>query len=550
VTLIHAGWVALGRSQEQQFVLTPAGQRALKKDQIPEQRVVIRRQTNVLLERIAGVVIPEGEVRYVLKKTLKQKNLWESCIKLRGEVLDNRLDEGQVQHLLHRQQGQRLHWVGPIDMISKGENYIPVSVDTDSESIVNLPQRCEARLRPYVVEAAKDAMSKQGESNILTWEGLTQQIKVGQARVSAAAETTSMSNRNWPIHWSPQDLLSTSSQHTELLHQILEKAQTLALITSNTVDVKRLEHLRPAIINALKRDVDVDLLWGNSYGKESLEWMKKFVYEAKRSELGGKLRFNHAPSFCNAKIVLWDEENNGFKGAVGSYEWLADGSGDNSNQPKIQLTIRISHPGIISALAWWVAGVWSGVRSESLSSVPDRWRRIATCIEQCLSGVYDENAAKQVEQATIRVILDRENPTLIRELAAAAQAQLIITSTMLDTIAEKRLSEIFKDKHTDDFIYQVLYGQSELNEQEFQPIHDIITRSTGKLQSNSRLATNAIISDLTTCISSFRFLSHQFPQETNAREVGILIEGAEPCKQIESMILTANETNTVLYVES
>jgi hypothetical protein len=533
MTLTHTGWVALGDSHEKQFVLTPEGHTALKKDEIPESIVVRSRRAFVLLERITGTVIPEGEVRYVAKKVLKDKSLWNNCIRLHAEVLDNKLDESQVQHLLPRQQGQRLHWVGPIDMVSKGADYIPVSVDIEHESTVNLPQRCEIYLKPYVIEAVKEEISQKEHSSILTWGDLTQKVKVKNNWVSVAAESSRLPSRSWTVPWAHNDLLYTEDQHRELLSNALKQAQTSVLITSKVAEKQRLEQLKPDMVNALKRGVDINLLWGYENERENLGWMKKLAYDVKQGGAEGKLRFNRTAAFCNAKIVLWDE-GEGFVGAVGSYDWLSETPNENSKD-LVWLSLRVTHPAILSALSWCAAGLWAGSHSENLSSVPDRWRRIATNLESQVSDIHDKGAMETPNQAKIMVLIDREHLTLMREWTATSQGRLLVSSADLDTAAEKRLNPAAIHDHHLDFTCQVIYGHSELDEESIKPIRETVERARGALRYSSQIKANVIISDQLACLSSFNFLSRQFQDE--AREIGLVIEGIDPINQIADRLL-------------
>lgn len=540
VGLTHAGWIALGGSQAQQFVLTPQGQRALEKGQIPESIAVIPRQTYVLLERVTGSVIPEGEAQYISRRDLEKRRIWGNCSRLRAEVLDSKLDESQVQHLLPRQQGHRLRWVGPIEMVSKGDHYIPVDIDLEREAFVNLPPRCETLLRPYVVDKAKEELRRGEEENesILNWEDLIQTVKLGRGRVPTVAETSGLPPRDWPVQWSSNDLLYSPDQHIRLLYQVLEKANTSVYIASRLAQLQHLEQLKPAIIDALKRGVDVDLLWGYANDQECLSWMKKLAYDTKSDNVAGKLRFNREPSFSNAKIMLWDEAENTFRGVVGSYDWLSSSTSDKQFESRIHFSVVVSHSAILSGLSWSAAALWSRSHSEGLSSVPDKWRRIAASLEAQTRNVSGYEAIDP-HQATMRLVLDREHSALLREFSPIAQVRLIIASGRLDANAERLLLPVREQDRAPEFIHRVLFGQSDINEESLAPVRNTVEQAGGTLRCVPRLGANVIVSDQLSCISSFSFLSQSYPKKTSPREVGLVIEGTEPANQIAGHLLGA-----------
>src|SRR5205085_7257071 len=139
-------------------------------------------------------------------------------------------------------------------------------------------------------------------------------------------------------------------------------------------------------------------------------------------------KFNRTPALCNAKILIWDLENERFEGAVGSYNWLADHSWSNQQDAPIHCTVRLHHPAILSALAWCAAGLWSRSRSEYLASVPDRWRRIANDLDEKVGDLYDDDVLLD-DRPRVRVIRDHEHATLIGEWAASTQDRLLISSS-------------------------------------------------------------------------------------------------------------------------
>ena len=58
-----------------------------------------------------------------LKSRTELKTVWNDAVRLREEVHENSLDEGQVRRLLPRSQGEWVRWIGPIDMVSKGAHW-------------------------------------------------------------------------------------------------------------------------------------------------------------------------------------------------------------------------------------------------------------------------------------------------------------------------------------------------------------------------------------------------------------------------------------------
>lgn len=534
VTLTHAGWVALGHTSDKQFLLTPAGSRAVETKELPESTAVNRRHTYVLLERLSGSVIPEGEVRYVTKRVLQKAGVWNSCLEMTAQVLDNKLDESRVQHLLPRQQGQRLHWVGPVDMVTKGDTFIPLSVEPGRELVVNLPQRCERTLRPIVLEAAQHELMRTDGQGVLNWEDLTNSVRLGRGRASNV-NVLGMPQQSWKVRWAPDDLVRERDKYDELLTDALSTAQTSALIAGGVVTVTGLSRFETLIMDALHRGVDVDVLCGFGDDPEATDWLKKRAYDAKQRGEPGRLRYNQAPAVSNAKILLWDDIH-GFRGVVGTHDWLINPTGNEH----VVFGIKVSHPAILSVLSWCAAGFWSRSQSETLSSVPDRWRRIAVDLESKVTdaAVPDEAAADSV---TIKIILDREHVGLLHDWIASAQMRVVIASNRLDSTAEKRLSRLFKRQKNDAFFCRILFHDADLPTDSMLALQELVQDVGGALRYTSSSIGNAIVSDRSVCISSSAFLSGTPDFRQGARELGLIIEGSESVDRVASEVLRTFE---------
>src|SRR5262249_54006369 len=150
--------------------------------------------------------------------------------------------------------------------------------------------------------------------------------------------------------------------------------------------------------------------------------------------LKGRLRFNHEPSGSHAKLLLWDGTS-GWRACVGSYNWLSSVS-DTATRDRVgNLSVSVSEGAGISALARCAAGLWSGADSAILESTGDRWRRVASELDRSASSL----ARGTPSNATMRLVLDREHETLLREWCRTAQTRLLVASHRCGPASESRL---------------------------------------------------------------------------------------------------------------
>jgi hypothetical protein len=534
VTLTQAGWLALGGPSRGGFVLTSEGREAAGSDRPPSTTAVSSRRAFVVMERLAGGLISNDEVRFVAKRDLAR--VWEQSQRLKPEVSNNGLDEGQVQHLLPRRQGEWVRWIGPIDMVSKDIHWLPVNVDLTAGTVVGLPDAWVARLRSIIIEeATRFAGSLTEDAKTCTWSsGGSRGLPIADAG-PLECDALRIPAIGWQVALSGDDFRFTGDEHERLLVAALREARSSVLIASAFVNAAKLEVLRSHIEAALQRGVRIDLLWGymtngSADTRETVEWLRKLAYRAKRDCLKGVVRFNQVPSGSHAKLLLWDG-GSGFQACVGSYNWLSALVSGRWSSRTGNVSVRISEPGAVAALARCAAALWLGAESEVLTSTGDRWRRIAADLDMVAS-----RSAPTTTNAALRVILDREHEVLLRACLRMAQRRLLVASHRLGSVCGTRLvsAEVGGARALS---FDIFYGHAELGEAEFAAITALAGRAGGTLRHVPELHAKVIVSDASACVTSYNFLSADpFGTANNARELGIVIDGEEPVEWLWSRL--------------
>lgn len=523
VTLTHAGWLALGGPGREGFVLTSEGREAAGSDRPPSTTEVAARKAFVVMERITGGLISNDDVRFVTRKDLER--VWDHAIRLPPEVDANRLDEGQVQHLVPRRRGEWVRWIGPIDMMSKDAHWLPVNVDLDTETVVGLPDQWSTRLRTHVLnETRRRSKSLAHEARRKMW------------RIAAARRTQDWGTgdpdalrlppQGWPAQIVEGDLLFTDGAHETLLATALGEARASVFVASAFANKAKLETLRPSFEEALKRGVSLDFLWGyaadgSTTGRETTDWLRRLAYDAKRNAYVGVVRFNQAPSGSHAKLVLWDPPT-GFRACVGSYNWLSTSVVNGEEGVARNVSVQLSGAPVIAALARCAAGLWAESGSDALSSTADRWRRIAADLDAVAL-----RSAVEGGNANVRLVLDREHDALLREWGKTSQQRLLIMSHRLGPAAEPRLiaGEVTR---LDGFSFRVMYGRQDVDDAGLARVRDLARRCGATLEHLAGLHGKVVVSDASACVSSYNFLSADpFGTAKNARELGVAIDGAD-----------------------
>jgi hypothetical protein len=512
ITLTQAGWLAVGAADGGEFVLTAEGRGAAKGEAVPATTVATSRTTFVVMDRISGGLISNDEVRFVTRREVGR--LWETSARLVPVVADNRLDESQVQHLLPRRQGEWVRWIGPIDMVSKEAHWLPVNVDLDSEALTGLPEKWAARLKDSVLAASRRlsrSMSEEARSGVFA---LARRRRSVPSDDPDALKLPPVGSR---ASITADDFAFTQDQHASIVTAALQQSQKNFIIVSASISVGAVERLLPSVGEALRRGVNIDVLWGAAEpytnAKQIVDRLKKAAYDS-RQPGSGALRFNGAPSGIRANVMLWDSEPN-HRAWLGSYEWIAR---DENSIASLDVSMQVTNVRVLSELARTIAAFWAITESEELTSAADRWRRIAADLDMAASSVGDDVDGN----ATVRLINGREHRLLAREWFDTAQVRFLMSSHEFPRNVEQVLGGV--DPEPTERAIEVLYGEDAPEVEGEEKWESVALRRRPGLRGN------VLISDSSSCVTSYRFLSPDLA--ANSREVGILVDGLEPTEYL------------------
>ena len=521
VTLTHAGWLSIGRAGHEGFVLTSEGTEAVTSDRPPSTTVVTSREAQVVMERVTGSIVSNRDVRFVSRRELG--DLWFQTIRLSSQVTANRLDEGQVQHLLPQKQGEWVRWIGPIDMLSKNVHWLPVNVDLKVGSVEGLPDQWRSRLSAAIkAEARQSARLLAAKDQSISWP-VVERRRSPLTSHDGDLESVRIPPRVWQSTINNDDFCFTTEEHEQLLANVFREAQRSILITSAFANPRRLESLRKKMEAALRRGVNIDLIWGyaaSDFQQERglLSWLGRAADWARRNGQG-ILRFNRQPANTHGKVLLWDGPV-GVAACVGSNNWLSTLVVQAESSVRRNVTLRIYEPAIVAAIARCAAGYWSAVESEILSSTADRWSRIAADLDMVAA-----HRDTSVTNAKVSLILDREHETLLQDSMRTAQSRLFVASHRLGAVSRIRLvnSDVVRPRDLD---FTVVYGEAGENPSWLSEVGELVRKNGGLFKGVPGFHGKALICDACACVTSYNFLSADpFGTSTNAREIGLVIEG-------------------------
>lgn len=512
ITLIHAGWIALAGAHDGGYVLTAEGVAALKESTLPPSLQVLRDlQATVVMERVSGLVASGTEVDYQTEYQLKKRGLWDHCVTIRPRFHADRLDEGQIQHLLYRPEDHWLERVGPILQESKHTHWAPVTVDLD-HSIVRLPTgRWSGPLSEHILEEVKASeRATDLSSRRKTWSSRRRDPETGASRGSRSDR--------WPAALEPDDVLTRGATHRQYLRDALSQASGAVLVASAFITAAVLDELEPDIRSALERDTDIDLLWGyDAEDGAALDRLKKLAYDARTAQ--GKLRFNRARSGSHAKLLIW-QDGSVVHAAVGSFNWLSarPRADDRVDHPD-ELSVVLHEPAAVGVLARIAAGMWLESRSERLAAAPHYWRKLAAELEAL--GMAGNPAGGFPD--TVSIIRDREHEGRLLAGVLDGGSRLIVSSHRLGPPAAIRLRGLAES--AEGRMVEIRYGEASDGEA-LNAVQALCAASGADVRHLPRNHAKFVLAGETAVVGSYNFLAADpFGTAQQSRELSIEIIG-------------------------
>jgi hypothetical protein len=137
--------------------------------------------------------------------------------------------------------------------------------------------------------------------------------------------------------------------------------------------------------------------------------------------------------------------------------------------------------------------------------------------------------AGEEPNAKIGVVLDAEHEYMLDQWFTQAERRILRVSHKLGPPALRRLRLVAENPRAETMQFGVFYGEADLRGNVFDEISQLVVKSGGCLAEFSGLHAKVFVSDDLACITSFNPLyGAPFTESASAREVGIVVEGAEP----------------------
>ena len=355
VSLVQAGWVGIEtNSTGSNYVITALGKRALSDSaELPFDKKFDEKSIWVVVERLEGQLARGGQVVFWTKTELDNNanSVWDRGLILRSSDVDFVPEPGLVRPLLYAdtEKGHYIRSIGPISVVRKGADYIPVLVDPEANEIIGIPKEWESLLHADLIsnaaKASKELDQKEIEEDsewfhtcvlprIPKLRGVREDVKrQGTQNGSETIEPAdddfeSRQIPDWIPLKRPFKKINTPLDHQEYLVQTLRAASSVLVVSLTDLDSQFCKtHLMSELTKALHRGVNIDLVLSivqkNEEQTKALEFLKEIEVSSRNTPaLKGRLIVGSSNSRLSTSILVFDQ-NEEWECAIGGFDWMA-----------------------------------------------------------------------------------------------------------------------------------------------------------------------------------------------------------------------------------
>lgn len=407
IRLMRAGWVVLDQKPDGvEFLASRSGLSVVDFDYLPNAPKRIRRWMTFLIDQITGTLYRSRELVFFERHVLQERSQVERIVWLEAQS-DLVTDEPASLVSVLFDDDEKFVAIEPAgDRLV--DRYALITVRDGN--IEGLPTRSPPELAAIVMQAASTSPATPAGSASPTFRSPISFVPehLREPQVERVA-------------FKSDDLIIGGEDHETLLEKSIRNARSRIVVHSTFISRESFERFRPALLDAARKGVQIDILWGEDGDK--LGWRtSRAVVEALRGEIesigvSSTFRLHPFSTYSHAKILIADDPvSNRLCATVGSCNWLSSGF------ESFEVSVRLRDPKIVSVVLAQLAdmtlgsnGHWTDLTNEFVRL------SIETCKQTFKSDSFGELA----------VVLGPQHADQVRIARDTAKSRLFVTSHRL-----------------------------------------------------------------------------------------------------------------------
>lgn len=367
VRLMRAGWVELIQSDKDVlFQASPAGLIAAHADELPAPTKRMHRTMSYVIDHITGTVYRSRDWSLLYPKfRLLELAQREPIVWMQEREIGSGGDVRSILSVLFEDDEK---FVG-IDTSADRPASRYALVTVRDQEIEGLPSRAPREFADSILKAAKHAPVASSGRDYPNYVVEPQPIKTQPIVVQPRS-----------IAFQTSDILIGGAAHKQVLENAIHKARHRLIIHSTFIRDDAFEEWKPSLIEAVKKGVKVDILWGQNDkatdGRSTFKVASQLREKIAASGFSNVLRVHPFSTRSHAKLLISDEGNpNRLVAVIGSCNWLY------SNFTSFEASVRLRDSDIVSDVLYQVAELSRGVERH-WTDITDEFARLAVNVRQ------------------------------------------------------------------------------------------------------------------------------------------------------------------------
>lgn len=503
IRLMRAGWVQFVKHEKvMNFSVTEAGREVAFSSELPNFSKRLRKPISFIVDQVVGQVFRNREWFVEAEGVIHERTKNDHLIWIQPEKEGLRMDPGAFAATL-LEYDEKL-----IDAASAGASRKYALLTVRDGIIENFPERDLPELRSIVLEAARSAPSS----------GKPEQKLFSVPGIVAASGMTETENRR--IAFDLKDLILDGEAHRKTLIEVIESAESRIYIHSTFISATNFLDLFPHMKVAIKRGVQIHVLWGQNDDPEQLTSSRRAISTLREDnrirDANGSITIHPFSTKSHAKLIVADSKVDGkFMALVGSCNWLS--SGFHSYEASVRLRDPQIVADVVDKFARLVCaenGIWSDLATDFVN----------------LSRLLRKQPSIGTANATARLVVGPRHGDYILQARDDAKKRVFLTSHRLGSIANPSvLSAIKKLTEKENMTAEVYFGRSTgavKGREKAQTISDAALSGVSLITVSSPRLHAKILAwdDRSALVTSLNWLSGDPVDEVDVKEVGIYIE--------------------------
>lgn len=520
IRLMRAGWVELTLSGEHTlFRATPYGRLNATKSELPPVTKIIPRHLSYAVELITGSVFRRSDL------TLLNNEQWfRRTASIPALILAEPIEGKYVNVPLSTMADELLEDDEEIvraDPTDWRPSKLIALASVTGTAIEGLGGSISIGLRKAIEEATRrSARVTSYNKPAAVQNSLVQQQETRQAH---------------SISFQGEDLITGGQNHRSVLQQTIRKAKFRLVIHSTFMNSNAIEALWPDLLAAAKREVVVDILWGQSsekYGQnDTLLAANRLRTMAAHSGVKSRIRVQAASSRSHSKILFADcGQPENFQAVIGSCNWLA------SRFDSFEASIRLRDPSVLADVAFELV---------ELGRPPDN-NITAFSTEMLSLGRLLARVKPLASNTTARIVLGTEHGDILLRARDEAKQRILLLSHQLGYATGPNLAALRSAARLSSLDCQVFYGRFSKGIDAEQAAHQLLDFSQHNLKvvpiQRPKLHAKVLMWDSENIVVTSQNWLSSDPNEANMRqEIGVHLAGPGVARLFRDRFLAAKD---------